>query len=122
MYPNLRYTTICDALSNFTVAANRHYTNQQWNRDADFINCVVWRRPAENLANYMKKGNQIGVDGRLQSRTYEGQDGKTVYVTEVVADSVQFLEPKNASQGGGQGRSEERRVGKEWRCRRSAKA
>src|SRR5690625_7112554 len=53
----------------------------------------------------MKKGNQIGVDGRLQSRTYEGQDGKTVYVTEVVADSVQFLEPKNASQGGGQGSS-----------------
>src|SRR5699024_5904136 len=60
------------------------------------INCVVWRRPAETLANYMKKGNLIGVDGRIQTRSFEGQDGKTVYVTEVVADSVQFLESKGS--------------------------
>src|SRR5690625_2256574 len=92
--PDLRYTPNGVAVANFTVAANRPFTNQQGNRDADFINCVVWRKPAENLANYMKKGSQIGVDGRLQSRTYEGQDGKTVYVTEVVADSIQFLETK----------------------------
>src|SRR5699024_6986338 len=59
--------------------------------------CVVWRRPAENLAEYMAKGNQIGVDGRLQTRTYEDKDGKTVFVTEVVADSVQFLESRNGS-------------------------
>src|SRR5690625_681904 len=89
--PDLRYTPNGVAVANFTVAANRPFTNQQGNREADFINCVVWRKPAENLANYMKKGNLIGVDGRLQSRSYEGQDGKTVYVTEVVADSVQFL-------------------------------
>ena|SRR5690625_2842460 len=100
--PDLRYTPNGVAVANFTVAANRPFTNQQGNREADFINCVVWRKPAENLANYMKKGNLIGVDGRLQSRSYEGQDGKTVYVTEVVADSVQFLEPKGSSQGGGQ--------------------
>src|SRR5690625_3320053 len=103
--PDLRYTPNGVAVANFTLAVNRPFTNQQGNREADFINCVVWRRPAENLANYMKKGNQVGVDGRLQTRTYEGQDGKTVYVTEVVADSVQFLESKGASQGGGQGTS-----------------
>src|SRR5690625_2375679 len=104
--PDLRYTPNGVAVANFTVAANRPFTNQQGNREADFINCVVWRKPAENLANYMKKGNLIGVDGRLQSRSYEGQDGKTVYVTEVVADSVQFLEPKGSSQGGGQSPAE----------------
>src|SRR5699024_6358429 len=86
------------AVANFTVAANRPFTNQQGEREADFINCVVWRRPAENLANYMKKGSMIGVDGRIQTRTFEGQDGRTVFVTEVVADNVQFLEPKNTIQ------------------------
>lgn len=95
--PDLRYTQNGTAVANFTLAVNRPFTNQQGERDADFINCVVWRKPAENLANYMKKGNLVGVDGRMQSRTFEGQDGKTVYVTEVVADSVQFLEPKNSS-------------------------
>src|SRR5690625_4876638 len=100
--PDLRYTPNGVAVANFTLAVNRPFTNQQGNRDADFINCVVWRRQAENLANYMRKGSQIGVDGRLQSRSYEGQDGKTVFVTEVVADNVQFLESKGASQGRGQ--------------------
>src|SRR5699024_8161585 len=97
--PDLRYTPNGVAVANFTLAVNRPFTNQQGNRDADFINCVVWRRPAENLANYMSKGSQVGVDGRVQTRTFEGQDGKTVFVTEVVADSVQFLESKGASQG-----------------------
>jgi|SRR5690625_262879 len=100
--PDLRYTPNGVAVANFTIAVNRPFTNQQGNRDADFINCVVWRRPAENLANYMSKGNLIGVDGRIQSRSYEGQDGKTVYVTEVVADSVQFLESRSSSRRGGQ--------------------
>src|SRR5690625_3180573 len=92
--PDLRYTPNGVAVANFTLAVNRPFTNQQGNRDADFINCVVWRKPAENLANYMKKGNMVGVDGRLQSRTYEDQDGKTVFVVEVVADSIQFLESR----------------------------
>lgn len=92
--PELRYTPNGVAVANFTLAVNRPFTNQEGNQDADFINCVVWRKPAENLANYMKKGNQIGVDGRIQTRTYEDKDGKTVYVTEVVADSVQFLESR----------------------------
>ncbi|HLS07772.1 single-stranded DNA-binding protein, partial [Lentibacillus sp.] len=80
------------------IAIDRPFSNQQGNRETDFINCVVWRRAAENLATYMKKGSMIGVDGRLQSRSFEGRDGNTVYVTEVVADSVQFLESKGASQ------------------------
>lgn len=92
--PDLRYTQNGVAVANFTIAVNRPFTNQEGNRDADFINCVVWRKPAENLANYMKKGNMVGVDGRLQSRTYKDQDGKTVFVVEVVADSVQFLESR----------------------------
>ncbi|EAF2422197.1 single-stranded DNA-binding protein, partial [Listeria monocytogenes] len=61
----------------------------------DFINCVVWRKPAENVANFLKKGSMAGVDGRIQTRNYEDNDGKRVFVTEVVAESVQFLEPKN---------------------------
>src|SRR5690625_7206323 len=103
--PDLRYTPNGVAVANFTIAVNRPFTNQQGNREADFINCVVWRRPAENLANYMKKGSMIGVDGRVQTRTFEGQDGKTVFVTEIVADSVQFLESKGSSHGRGQDQS-----------------
>ena len=101
--PDLRYTPNGVAVANFTIAVNRPFSNQQGNREADFINCVVWRRPAENLANYMKKGSLIGVDGRVQTRSFEGQDGKMVYVTEIVADSVQFLESKGGSSQGDQG-------------------
>ncbi|WP_067727782.1 single-stranded DNA-binding protein [Oceanobacillus damuensis] len=103
--PDLRYTPNGVAVANFTIAVNRPFSNQQGNREADFINCVVWRKPAENLANYMKKGSMIGVDGRIQTRTFEGQDGKTVFVTEVVADSVQFLESKGSSSQGNQNSS-----------------
>nr|WP_223155113.1 single-stranded DNA-binding protein [Alkalibacillus aidingensis] len=98
--PELRYTPNGVAVANFTVAVNRPFSNQQGNREADFINCVIWRRPAENLANYMRKGSMVGVDGRIQTRSFEGQDGKRVFMTEVVADSVQFLESKGSSQGG----------------------
>ncbi|MFC3886314.1 single-stranded DNA-binding protein [Bacillus songklensis] len=97
--PELRYTPNGVAVATFTLAVNRAFTNQQGEREADFINCVVWRRPAENVANFLKKGSLAGVDGRLQTRNYEGQDGRRVYVTEVLAESVQFLEPK--SSGGG---------------------
>lgn len=95
--PDLRYTPNGVPVANFTLAVNRTFTNQQGEREADFINCVIWRRPAENVANYLKKGSLAGVDGRLQTRSYDGQDGKRVYVTEVVADSVQFLEPRSAA-------------------------
>lgn len=97
--PELRFTPNGVAVATFTLAVNRAFTNQNGEREADFINCVVWRRPAENAANYLKKGSLAGVDGRVQTRHYEGQDGKRVYVTEVLAESVQFLEPKGSSQG-----------------------
>lgn len=99
--PDLRYTPNGVPVASFTLAVNRTFTNQQGEREADFINCVVWRKPAENVANFLKKGSLAGVDGRIQTRSYEGQDGKRVYVTEVQAESVQFLEPKNSSGGRG---------------------
>ena len=101
--PELRYTPSGVAVCTFTLAVNRPFENQQGEREADFINIVVWRRPAENAANYLKKGSLAGVDGRIQTRSYENNEGRRVYVTEVVAESVQFLEPKNA--GSGQGNS-----------------
>ncbi|KMY55900.1 MULTISPECIES: single-stranded DNA-binding protein [Bacillaceae] len=97
--PDLRYTPNGAAVATFTLAVNRTFTNQQGERETDFINCVVWRRAAENVANFLKKGSLAGVDGRIQTRNYEGQDGKRVYVTEVLAESVQFLEPRSASAG-----------------------
>ena len=105
--PDLRYTPNGVAVANFTVASNRPFKNQQGEQEADFINCVVWRAAAENLANYMSKGQQVGVDGRLQSRRYDDKDGKTVFVTEVVAESVQFLEPKNSNKQGGNNKTKQ---------------
>ncbi|WP_066072008.1 single-stranded DNA-binding protein [Neobacillus soli] len=98
--PDLRYTPNGVPVATFSLAVNRPFSNQQGEKETDFINCVVWRRPAENVANFLKKGSLAGVDGRVQTRNYEGQDGKRVYVTEVLAESVQFLEPKSSSGGG----------------------
>ncbi|MBJ8031861.1 single-stranded DNA-binding protein [Bacillus cereus group sp. N21] len=92
----MRYTPNGVAVATFTLAVNRPFMNQG-QREADFISVVIWRKQAENVANYLKKGSLAGVDGRLQTRNYEGQDGKRVYVTEVLAENVQFLEPKNSS-------------------------
>jgi single-strand DNA-binding protein len=97
--PELRYTPSGVAVARFTLAVNRSFSNQQGEKEADFINCTVWRKPAENTANFLKKGSLTGVEGRIQTGSYEGQDGKRVYTTEVVADSVQFLEPRNSSGG-----------------------
>ncbi|EBF5204027.1 single-stranded DNA-binding protein [Listeria monocytogenes] len=97
--PELRYTPAGVAVATFTLAVNRTFTNQNGEREADFIQCVVWRKPAENVANFLKKGSMAGVDGRIQTRNYEDNDGKRVFVTEVVAESVQFLEPRNYSEG-----------------------
>lgn len=97
--PELRYTPGGDAVASFTLAVQRNFTNQAGERETDFINCVVWKRAAENVANFLKKGSLAGVDGRIQTRNYEGQDGKRIYVTEVLAESVQFLEPKNQNNG-----------------------
>ncbi|EHO6107925.1 TPA: single-stranded DNA-binding protein [Listeria monocytogenes] len=93
--PDLRYTPAGAAVATFTLAVNRPFKNAQGEQEADFIQCVVWRKPAENVANFLKKGSMAGVDGRVQTRNYEDNDGKRVFVTEVVAESVQFLDPKN---------------------------
>lgn len=95
--PDLRYTSNGVAVANFNVAVNRPFKNQNGEQEADFIQCVTWRKQAENLANYMKKGSQIGVDGRVQTRSYDAQDGKKVFVTEILAESIQFLESKSTS-------------------------
>jgi len=95
--PELRYTPSGAAVARFTIAVNRTFANQQGEKQADFINCVVWRKQAENTANFLKKGSLAGIEGRIQTGSYEGQDGKRVYTTEVVADSVQFLEPRGAA-------------------------
>lgn len=102
--PELRHTPSGVAMCRFTLAVNRQFSNQQGEREADFINVIVWRKQAENSANFLKKGHLCGVEGRIQTGSYEGQDGKRVYTSDVVADSVQFLEPRgqnNASEGNG---------------------
>ncbi|ONN41850.1 single-stranded DNA-binding protein [Enterococcus mundtii] len=96
--PDLRYTSSGTAVAAFTLAVNRNFTNQSGNREADFINCVIWRKPAETMATLAKKGSLIGVVGRIQTRTYDNQQGQRVYVTEVVADNFQLLESKAATE------------------------
>lgn len=90
---DLRYTPSGAAVAKFTLAVNRIY-KKDGQPDADFINCTVWQKQAENAANFLKKGSLAGVEGRITTGSYEGQDGKRVYTTEVTCDSVQFLEPK----------------------------
>jgi single-strand DNA-binding protein len=92
--PDLRYTPNGVAITRFSIAVNRNFTNQQGEREADFINIVTWRGLAENCANYLQKGSLVGVDGRLQTGKYENKEGHTVYTTDVVAESVQFLDRK----------------------------
>ena|SRR5690606_9286442 len=93
--PELKYTASGKAVANFTLAVNRPFKNQNGDYEADFINCQTWGKTAENLANYQRKGNQIAVVGRIQTRNYENNQGQKVYVTEVVAEQVTFLESKN---------------------------
>ncbi|HFI0121412.1 TPA: single-stranded DNA-binding protein [Streptococcus suis] len=90
----LRYTPSNQAVATFTLAVNRNFKNQDGEREADFINVVIWRQQAENLANWAKKGALIGVTGRIQTRSYDNQQGQRVYVTEVVAESFQLLESR----------------------------
>ena len=88
----LRYTASNQAVATFTLAVNRNFKSQNGEREADFINCVIWRQQAENLANWAKKGALVGITGRIQTRNYENQQGQRVYVTEVVAENFQLLE------------------------------
>lgn len=104
----LRYTQTGVAVARFTVAVNRAFSNQQGEKDADFISCVAWRKTAENLANFMSKGSQIGIVGRIQTGSFDDKDGKRVYTTEVVANEISFLDAKQ--QGGNQGGQQRKSV------------
>lgn len=98
--PELRRTGNGTAVTSFTIAMNRNFTSQNGERQADFIPCVVWNKAAENTARYCSKGSLVGVDGRLQSRQYENQDGRKVTVVEVICDSVQFINTKSVQNQG----------------------
>lgn len=92
--PELRYTTSGTAVVQATIAVDRQFKNQQGEREADFINLVIWRKAAENFANFTHKGSLVGIDGRIQTRTYENKQGQRVYVTEINIDSFSLLEPR----------------------------
>lgn len=98
--PELKYTTSNIAVATFSLAVNRTFKDANGERETDFINCVIWRQQAENLANWAKKGALIGITGRIQTRSYENQQGQRVYVTEVVAENFQMLESRAAREGG----------------------
>ena len=95
----LRYTPSNVAVATFSLAVNRNFKGANGERETDFINCVIWRQQAENLANWAKKGALVGITGRIQTRNYENQQGQRVYVTEVVADNFQMLESRAAREG-----------------------
>lgn len=94
----LRMTQSNTAVASFTLAVNRPFKNQNGEREADFINCVIWRQAAENLANWCKKGSLVGITGNIQTRNYENQQGQRVYVTEVLANNFQLLESRSQQQ------------------------
>lgn len=98
--PMMRKTQSGTSVVSFTLAVNRRIQNQD--QQADFINCVAWNKTADFMASYVKKGSQLGVEGRIQTRNYDGTDGKKVYVTEVVAENVQFLESKKDAANNGE--------------------
>lgn len=100
--PEVQYTTNGTPVLSFTLAVDRQFRNKQGDRDADFINCVIWRKSAENFANFTHKGALVGIDGRIQTRNYENNQGQRVYVTEVVVDNFALLEPRRQGNNGGQ--------------------
>lgn len=95
---DLRYTTSGIAVGQFTVAVDRRFKSKSGNRETDFISCQIWRKSAENLANYAHKGSLIGIEGRIQTRTYDNKQGQKIYVTEVIVENFSLLEPKPAQQ------------------------
>lgn len=99
--PEVQYTANGTPVLSFTLAVDRQFRNKQGDRDADFINCVIWRKSAENFANFTHKGALVGIDGRIQTRNYENNQGQRVYVTEVVVDNFALLEPRRQGNNGG---------------------
>lgn len=95
--PEIRYTSSNIASCSFTLAVDRGFISQSGERQSDFINCVAWRQSADFMSQYIKKGYMMGITGRIQTRSYQAQDGTTRYVTEVICDSVQNLQPRDAA-------------------------
>lgn len=95
---DLRYTSNGTAVGSFTLAVDRQFKNAQGERETDFINCVIWRKAAENFANFTRKGSLVGIQGRIQTRNYENQQGQRVYVTEVNTENFTLLESKSATE------------------------
>lgn len=104
--PEIRYTANNVAVATFSLAINRTYKNANGGYDADFINCIAFRNTADLLGKYVHKGDQLGIEGHIQTRNYDDKDGKKVYVTEIVVDSLDFTgnkkeqtnEPKQVEQ------------------------
>ena len=97
--PELRYTTSNTAYTRFSIAVNRNFTNAQGQREADFINVIAWRKQAETISRYFDKGNLIGIEGRIQTGSYDDKDGNKRYTFDVALDNFEFLESKSKSQG-----------------------
>ncbi|MFD1418438.1 single-stranded DNA-binding protein [Companilactobacillus keshanensis] len=96
--PELKYTANDVAVVSFTLDVNRQFTNSQGEREADFVNCVIWRKAAENFTSFTHKGSLVGIDGRIQTRNYENNQGQRVYVTEVVVENFSLLESRPDSE------------------------
>lgn len=111
--PELKYTPSGVPMARFTLAVNRPFSNQQGEKEADFINCIAWRKQAENLSNFMKKGNMVGIEGRIQTGSFEGQDGKRVFTTDVIADSIQFLEARGGGNGSQNTQGQQNQMGED---------
>lgn len=97
---DLKFTSNGSAVASFTLAVSRAFKNANGEKETDFINCVVWRKQAEVLAEYTRKGSKIAIRGRMQTRNYDNKEGVKVYVTEVVVEEFTFLDSKKDSQGG----------------------
>ncbi|MCS6109113.1 single-stranded DNA-binding protein, partial [Clostridium botulinum] len=96
--PELRYTSNGAAVASFTVAVNRQFTNSQGEREADFIGCTIWRKAAENFVNFTKKGSLVGIDGRIQTSSYDNQQGQRVFRTDVIVENFSLLESRAESE------------------------
>ena len=96
---DLRYTQNGTAFGLFSLAIDRNYKKESGEKETDFINCVIWRKPAVNLSNFTKKGSLLGIEGRLQTRKYENKEGQKVYITEVLVENFSLLESKAVTEG-----------------------
>ena len=99
--PELRYTGNNTPVATFSLAVNRPFTNQNGEREVDFINCIVWRKLAETVKNYLSQGSQVAVEGRIQTRRYQNNKGENKYITEILVENIEFLESKSKKEESG---------------------